>query len=617
MAKMDKDALMKQKFWIALGAYALLFVIGYFTLSFTAAGPIEAKKKEYQDAKKDIESWTSRAKNRETFLPPWESYGKVYRDHKNTIWKQAWEGQKDLLKWPGPEYAQLWNISPNFEEWKKQLADETGGRSSRLRYNYQQETYLNRLFIPLGDQAKTAEPFYSYQLEKDIAPVEFKGGTPGFEMVMAPATGAIAAATPGSGGGPGMPPGLPPAGLGPRPGDESGLGGMGGGRTIKNLWAAIPDVEEIWLAQEDFSVKAELLAVIRRTLDSVAQLKPFNVTLDKDNPLPAGVVKALGFRNSRWEIVIYLENAQGGRIISKKSTIKNVSSRVLLLSNPRTRGPLVFQLKQGDSTYDLRLKGEPLSAGKVNAFNEDFTLDRFDFNQPIEMKQVLDWSTSPIRRIDAVRLGYHSHRTSDQLLIESKHFPPPEPDPAAAEAPVDTGMGMDMPPGPAMPGPGVGLPGGGPGGEAASPLKTTKLNGLVKNRYASVTGQARSLPIAMTLVMDQTHIHDFLVELANCQLRFQITQMQLKHVRDVSSQIQAAPAAGGTGPMLPGQPFPGPGPGREGDQGYPGAPGSGTGLNAGPGFDPNLVEITVYGMTTLYEKFHVPTEDPQNPMMGN
>ncbi len=119
---------------------------------------------------------------------------------------------------------------------------------------------------------------------------------------------------------------------------------------------------------------------------------------------------------------------------------------------------------------------------------------------------------------------------------------------------------------------------------------------------------------SMTLVLDQTHVHDFLVELANCQLRFQITQLQVRHVRDVFSQNQTPPTGtgmgpGGIAPMGPG------GPGGERDPGgFPGMPGSGTNQPGGTAYDPNLIEVTVYGMATLYEKFHVAKEDPNNPM---
>jgi hypothetical protein len=148
-------------------------------------------------------------------------------------------------------------------------------------------------------------------------------------------------------------------------------------------------------------------------------------------------------------------------------------------------------------------------------------------------------------------------------------------------------------------------------------VQVTEPNKLVKTKYLHVTGQARSLPFAMALVVEQNHIHDFLTQLANSQLRVQITQVSLHHVRDVSSQSETP--AGGLNPMGP---MTGPGPERPerpmGGLGGPRGTGGNTGAVAAEAPDPNLVEVTVYGIATLYEKFPLkkeePKADPMNPM---
>lgn len=642
MAKMDKEALQKNKFWIGLGAFVLLWLVGLLTLQMSAGSMAEAKKKEYEKSKTDIEGWTGKAKNKANYVPPWDEYGKTFRDHKNTIWQEAWAAQKHVLKWPtGGDYAANWNKTASFDDWKKKMEDQTGGYSTTVCNEYRGEYYvqLNKevykptaLFPQRTEEEQKLEPLYVYQLEKQMAPIEFKGGRAGFETIMAPATSAVAG---GAAGGPGgVGPGAigPPGGRGgpvmPGPGGPGGPGGAAPGNSITSLWAKDPTVEEIWLAQEDYSVKYELLQVARRTVDSVAKLTRDD-EITKDKPLPEKAIKALGFRNSRWQIVLYLEREGNKDYISKKSTIKNLSPRVLLLSNPRTRGPLVFELRQGNARYPLRLKGEPLGSQAQVEIGEQFSVATVSLDGPVEMAQVFDWSTSPVRRIDDLRLGYNSHRTSNLPLIASKHFPEPEVpvDPAAG------GPGETTPGGPASSStPPLGGRGEGPGGAAgAGPVATTAVNGLVKNRYIHVTGQARSMPVGVTVVVDQTHIHDFLAELANCHLRFQITQVQIRHVRDVASIMETAATPGtgtgpGTGPGDPGdespggrpggiggrQPGPGtPGPGMPG----PGMPGPGTpgGLVASNPLDPNLVELTVYGIATLYEKFHLPKDETADP----
>jgi hypothetical protein len=156
---------------------------------------------------------------------------------------------------------------------------------------------------------------------------------------------------------------------------------------------------------------------------------------------------------------------------------------------------------------------------------------------------------------------------------------------------------------------------------------TTEPNKLVKSRYLHVTDQARSLPFAMTLIVEQNHIHDFLTQLAESQLRVQITQVGFQHVRDVTSLAETLP-----GTEQPGGPMGGPmgGPPPMGSGGgpppKPGGPppmgGTGPGGPNKPptvlGPDPNLVELNVYGIATLYEKFPIkkeePKADPMNPL---
>src|SRR5207253_1477158 len=49
--------------------------------------------------------------------------------------------------------------------------------------------------------------------------------------------------------------------------------------------------------------------------------------------------------------------------------------------------------------------------------------------------------------------------------------------------------------------------------------------GLERNRYIIATDQARHLPIAMVLVVEQSHINDVLIAVANSPLRIQTTQV--------------------------------------------------------------------------------------------
>jgi hypothetical protein len=64
-----------------------------------------------------------------------------------------------------------------------------------------------------------------------------------------------------------------------------------------------------------------------------------------------------------------------------------------------------------------------------------------------------------------------------------------------------------------------------------------------------ITPQCRHLPIGMSLLVDQAHIHDILAAVANSCLRVQITQVTLQHETGAGG---SAPSTGAQGPGLSG-----------------------------------------------------------------
>jgi hypothetical protein len=192
-------------------------------------------------------------------------------------------------------------------------------------------------------------------------------------------------------------------------------------------------------------------------------------------------------------------------------------------------------------------------------------------------------------------------------------------------------------------------------------------NGLIRNRYVDVTDQVRRMPVGMVVVVDQAHVQDFLTAFANARLRVQTTQVHWQHLRDnikPTGDVGGSPGAGpGVGTLMPGGMRPGdtgtpdseddargsrsgggkfggrgaagmgmPGlpnmpPGMQGGRTFPGMPPGGPGMmvpgmpgmmlpgmgsrgflgTAGMGEeaedDMNLVELAVYGIASLYERF--------------
>src|SRR5260370_11413700 len=97
--KMDKEALLKHKFWIVLGTFAVLWLVALTWLLVSAGGPIEAAKKKYKDPLGTITGF-QRPMN-PSFIKPWEDDKKVFQDHKKVIWADAFAKQEKLYTFPG------------------------------------------------------------------------------------------------------------------------------------------------------------------------------------------------------------------------------------------------------------------------------------------------------------------------------------------------------------------------------------------------------------------------------------------------------------------------------------------------------------------------------------
>jgi hypothetical protein len=214
---------------------------------------------------------------------------------------------------------------------------------------------------------------------------------------------------------------------------------------------------------------------------------------------------------------------------------------------------------------------------------------------------------------------------------------------------------------------GRGSPEGGPGFGPGGMRRTDyTVNGLKRLRYLDRTDQVRRMPIATVLIVDQAHVQDVLRALANSRLRFQTTQwtwtrfrgaIALNNYTDLTGSGEfptgvpgdmrgeggpsgrlggptgspdggfpgeggprgGFPPPGGRGIPSPGIPSPGiPSPGIP----SPGIPSPGVPAPGVPAIDPNtgqpifseegsasLVELSVYGLVSLYERF--PPKAPQ------
>lgn len=127
--------------------------------------------------------------------------------------------------------------------------------------------------------------------------------------------------------------------------------------------------------------------------------------------------------------------------------------------------------------------------------------------------------------------------------------------------------------------------------------KETKANEFVRARYLFSNEQCRQVPIGLVLIAEQNHIHEILTNLTRSpKLRFQITQVQVHHVRNIHSDGTAPDSKPDSKPG--GRPPGGQVVGGHGVGGQGGVGQQHTGES-----DANLVEVCVYGIASLYERY--------------
>jgi hypothetical protein len=550
--KINKEMLAKNGFWIGLGGFVFFWLIALVLLLFLTGD--DAPRKAYEDAKKQMTDLSRSAKTKE-WQKPWNDHGKKYRKKKDDAWELAWNVQKGMYQWPVP-MASTFSLYYPEDPWGPNPETDLD-----RRVDYRGKWYASQF----EDLAKIVEP------------VVFKGG---FENVF------------------------------PQQKWRDGLP---------------PTREECWLAQEDFWIRREMLYIVRNALDSVAELKM--IEEKKKDDLPKGVFSWTRWKNADWELDLIVEeetrNPRKGQI-SMRSKIKNVSQTTLSLSSPNGAQGIYFKLYDANNPdrapFRMQVTGVPLPPGSESTFPKALTTDIIDLTKPFTVFQDFYWETSPIRRIDRMALGIHSHRTVTAGLKIRPDLKALDPDPAP-EVPAG---GVPAGPKPVAAGAAAPAPAGAAAPAAPAPPEVTRVNSIPRERYMQVTSQCRHLPIVMCVVLDQGHLHEFLTAVANSRLRIQITQVQESHIetKEVKTDVvQSEPTPmdtvrPGTGPGRPGRP----GPRREReDRPRPPIliPGPRPGDQPGVPKDANLqednaalVEVTVYGLSSLYERYP-PREDAQ------
>ncbi len=391
---------------------------------------------------------------------------------------------------------------------------------------------------------------------------------------------------------------------------------------VADDWKTASNIsEEAWIAQEDLWIQRELYRLVRMANDYVSKYQG-----------PGGQEKNkwYKFTNPYWQLELLLADGKNPDLEVK---IKNrLDRRQKLDLSLRIR----FNQNLPPEIVTLSYKPrDPFGSNKKDektGVPTDFYSTKLQLPGGVartgiyEVEQVLTWETAAVKRIDLVSIGNvspedcsHSNRTFPEgtrpLKKEEKAEAAPAGGGEAGPGAGDGGKGF-LPPGmPGMPGMRPGMPGG-PGQGGGGDKATRTINGLTQDRYLEVTPQARRLPVAIALVVDQDHVDRVQTAFANSHLRFLTTQVILSRYPQSMrpNLLQAgAPAAGGEGgPMAPGTLPPGPGPmGRPplppGPMGRPFLP-PGVNPQAGAGSgavddQESNMEMVIYGIVTFYERY--------------
>ncbi|MSR31285.1 MAG: hypothetical protein EXR99_07255 [Gemmataceae bacterium] len=636
--KVDLKKIMKYRFWIGLGTLSLcLAVLAFFQMT-TSLGAKE--KKDFEDKLKSVKG-LSDFKN-EKFLPSWSEREEKLRKQLDEIWDKAWRPQSIIQTWFAEPF---WEKDNDLKTGKVIWKQVTPTIPHRLTWNRNTGDWDWK--FPSETVDGTTLDFYKDTLyitqfasfEKELAdagfPVEFGGG---FNSLMGPVR-----------------------------------------------WnRGTPTAEEVWISQEDFWVKREIIRDIKRALDSIALLHPD--AIGKEEKTPAGAAQRKRFYNNFWELDLMFETDGREKFISSQSRVMNVhlQQRAMTLDNPNSGTSTEFLLTQGQTKVKLKVQGEPLGYGQSREFLKTRQVVPFSFDpaKDFTVEQSFSPRNSPVRAVANLALAHRSHRMANiSLVSRSEEVLKKE----KAEGAADPGSGGGGPMGPGGPGgpmgPG-GAPGGPPpmaaggpggfrgsnegeggfgrsggfGGNRSGALDGTMVNFIERGRYIQATKQCRHIPFGINLVVDQTVMNEILAALANSKLRVQLTQFHYQHVPGFQSAGLIAgaftgedPGAGGFGPGGPGGPRgpggfegggsggplrpmgpggskdggPGPGPGGPagfgpGGPGGPGIMGPGGAGPLGPVYETNLVEFTVYGVASLFERPGAPPIPPtgENPGPG-
>lgn len=636
--KLDKDFVIKHRFWILTGVFVILALVPLFLLTTSVSATVAQATEGYTKAKKAVEGINGSVPN-QSFIDAYNVKDNFVAAKKKVLHNEAWQAQKSMMTYPD-------SLTPIVKD--KYFGDN----------------------IEFHDLDKFARE-YAKQLPEAVMEVKPLLPQEGFENGVVQfagnsINGVLRLAVEFNS--------LPP--------------------TKEDFWLA---QEDLWVKRELLRVIRDANDLVARfhatdeekpapvkkpeqpkTADGAAapDAKPAEGTPPAavEKPAPKPVAKKpidlnhRVFRNQHWELDLTLKADKDEKkrdVYTVGGTIKNIGKR------RRSLG-IVFKvlMQPGPDAAGIALPvdREPLGVGETWTIPaQPFTPQQIAFEGLFGVEELLTWRTAPVKRIDVIELDYSSSRMANRTLKPPRWYTPPvDETPAGGEAPGMPGGGMgsklkDMTGGD---GP------GGPGGMMGAGASLVSKNGMVLNRYIDTNEQVRHMPVGMVVVADDEHLSELLSAFSNSRLRIQVTQCHWQVCREKMAPLSAdAAPTGPTAPGIPGRAGPGAGlagkmggkgmggedDGRRNNQMFRGAGGrsgmSGVGpgmtMPGGPGGPPmgrqslanlmrglaggtpgsfsgrgpggfggsgvmmddeeeenlNLLEVAIYGVASLYEKY--------------
>jgi hypothetical protein len=323
-------------------------------------------------------------------------------------------------------------------------------------------------------------------------------------------------------------PGRPPA----------ALFGDGTGRRWVDVWEQDkqPDAEKIWNAQEDLWIQRELLRVAR---DANAYVSKLSGTGGEQEG------KKFKFTSPIWMLEIQRNKDKIDATLTNNSGQTQALDLAFMVQvSPPREGEVPTLAELGFAASEDLL----VLAPKQQAVVTGLDLSRYRPQGVYAVEQVLTLSTAPVKRIQEMKLGEHSHRTFVKGLQFRKGSQAEKQEAEKAkEAPAEGGPGG---------GAGGGVRGAGPtgGGSGKGMIpegargEGDKKDENPYKRYSDSTPEFRKMPVAMVFIVDQDSVHYVLSAFEKSRLRFQITQVlmtrytkSLKETKKAGKEDQGEP----------------------------------------------------------------------------